>query len=365
MVEAIDAVTAKNRTVWGRSNVSLCDVGFCSVGVDEGWELCQRDAQGRPLPNRTSFPDFPALVAHAHSKAVRIGWYLNGCKCKEKEATQKTYEGDIAALAAYQFDSIKLDDCGPHKNFSLYAELMRKSGRNFTIEVHNPSAGSCQGGDHSTCPTRTWCPFNFFRTSHDINSSPQSWVKNLQSTTAFQKWDAPLSQPSCWAYPDMLEVGRVTEPSPGTFLSWNRAHFGAWCVTSSPLILGLELTDAALQPILDVIGNSEAIAVNQQWAGHPGALVSHTVAEGGMVQLWAKPQLGGAVAALVINNSPKTASFDVNFKVLNVSGGTAMVRDIWKQRDLGKFQNHMLARVAPYDSAFLHITPSPSLQAVV
>ena len=24
----------------------------------------------------------------------------------------------------------------------------------------------------------------------------------------------------------------------GTFYSWNRAHFGAWCIVSSPLILG-------------------------------------------------------------------------------------------------------------------------------
>ena len=107
----------------------------------------------------------------------------------------------------------------------------------------------------------------------------------------------------------MLEVGRVNEPSPGTFTSWNRAHFGAWCaaparrparrarpcpstfcaprfapsrppparcrlphlarspparcITSAPLILGLELTDAKLEPILDIIGNAEAIAINQ------------------------------------------------------------------------------------------------------
>lgn len=71
----------------------------------------------------------------------------------------------------------------------------------------------------------------------------------------------------------MLEVGRVVEPSRGTFHAWNRAHFGAWCVVSAPLILGLRLGDADLAPILDVIANKEAIAVNQAWAGHPGGLV--------------------------------------------------------------------------------------------
>jgi len=45
-------------------------------------------------------------------------------------------------------------------------------------------------------------------------------------------------------------------------------------VVSAPLILGLDITQQALlEPIIDVITNHEAIAVNQEWAGHPGALV--------------------------------------------------------------------------------------------
>lgn len=65
----------------------------------------------------------------------------------------------------------------------------------------------------------------------------------------------------------MLEVGRVQGS-----LEWNRAHFGAWCIVSAPLILGLELTKAKLDPIIDIITNTEAIAVNQAWAGHPVCL---------------------------------------------------------------------------------------------
>ena len=39
----------------------------------------------------------------------------------------------------------------------------------------------------------------------------------------------------------MLEVGLVEGP-----LSWNRAHFGGWAVSSSPLVLGADLSDSAL-----------------------------------------------------------------------------------------------------------------------
>ena len=56
MLDAARALVAKNRTVAGQSApVSLCDLGYCSVGVDEGWEGCgqgvngtQHDAQGLP-----------------------------------------------------------------------------------------------------------------------------------------------------------------------------------------------------------------------------------------------------------------------------------------------------------------------------
>jgi alpha-galactosidase len=65
----------------------------------------------------------------------------------------------------------------------------------------------------------------------------------------------------------------MTEPVPNKVFSWNRAHFGAWCIISAPLILGLPLSDASLAPVLNFIGNAEAIAINQAWAGHPGLLV--------------------------------------------------------------------------------------------
>ena len=68
-----------------------------------------------------------------------------------------------------------------------------------------------------------------------------------------------------------LEVGRIT----GGSFAWSRAHFGAWCIVSAPLILGLDLTDTAtVASIIPFISNPEAIAINQNWAGHPGRLAA-------------------------------------------------------------------------------------------
>ena len=55
MLAAADAIVAKNRTVAGHpSPVSLCDLGYCSVGVDVRRKFSQRRRWwgGRALPAR-------------------------------------------------------------------------------------------------------------------------------------------------------------------------------------------------------------------------------------------------------------------------------------------------------------------------
>ena len=59
----------------------------------------------------------------------------------------------------------------------------------------------------------------------------------------------------------MLQVGNLPT------VEQNRAHFGAWCVISAPLYLGFDLRNRSLvDAMMPIIGNAEAIAVNQQYA---------------------------------------------------------------------------------------------------
>merc|ERR1712232_1276568 len=74
------------------------------------------------------------------------------------------------------------------------------------------------------------CPYNFYRTSYDIVPAFYSMFYNLQSTKPYLG-DPPLSRPGAWAYPDMMEVGRMPN------VTDDRTHFGAWCIISAPLIL--------------------------------------------------------------------------------------------------------------------------------
>jgi hypothetical protein len=232
IADVIDALTAKNRTVKGwDGKVSIADLGYTAAGIDEGWEgTCalhwptatpppsdssalwcagcglgvngtQHYLNGTPATNSKLFPDMKGLVDYGHKAGLKMGWYFNGCGCIEKRMPASgwdiVYEGDIQALADMGWDGVKFDGCGRMCNMTMYASLMNKTGKTFAIE--NCHWGDCTSNDASSCPTRDWCPFNWYRVSGDSNNDVGTWYKNLQGTIKFQDWDEPLSQPGCWA----------------------------------------------------------------------------------------------------------------------------------------------------------------------
>ena len=61
---------------------------------------------------------------------------------------------------------------------TYYAVLMNATGHTFAVE--NCHWGACgadkwyHNPDGASCPTETWCPFNWYRTSGDINNRVDS-----------------------------------------------------------------------------------------------------------------------------------------------------------------------------------------------
>jgi hypothetical protein len=89
------------------------------------------------------------------------------------------------------------------------------------------------------------CPMNLFRTGGDMRAQWPLMLRRLQTVAPWLR----LSKPGCWGYLDMLEVGNPPggtgeQPSFENTHSW-RAHFGAWAINSSPLILSFDLSNAS------------------------------------------------------------------------------------------------------------------------
>lgn len=169
----------------------------------------------------------------------------------------------------------------------------------------------------------------------------------------------------------MVGVGESARtPGVGKPLSvaeW-RSHFGAWAVNSSPLILSFDLAnETVLDSVWPFVTNMEAIAVNQAWAGHPGAVLpldeSGGVAVGSHnASAWAKPLPGGGVAVVLVNMR-EAGAIDVDLAVPSALSPalppTASVRDVWAHADAGAAVAGTFAvrGLEPHDSRFLVFKP--------
>jgi alpha-galactosidase len=375
---------------------SLCDLGYCDVGLDDNWQACgspqaapgmkYHDAQGNPIVNLNRFPDFKAMTSYAHSMNLTSGWYGNNCicsdHCKGTDECEMQMKQDVAALIKYDFDAWKLDGCGGETDLATINKYIKAAGKPIMVE-------NCHWGSKypfkpdKTVPPEEGCPWNFYRSSGDVRASYGSILHNLG--TVYHLESANLSYPGCWAYPDMLQVGCSHGPGgkndPGLTAEETRTHFGAWAIVSSPLTLSHDVNDAAMTAkIWPVISNKEALAVSQAYVGESGTMfkqssemLSFTDAyieategeepiDAPAFQYLYKPlEAGGAkTAVLLMNSGDDAASLTVNFgDIPGVKCTKCDVRDIWAHKDLGSFTTSYTATsVASHDAAFYVITPS-------
>lgn len=93
-----DALVKKRPSPWTNSEVSLADLGFSRLGIDDGWQACGTGWQdsfhaedGTPLVNGTRFPDLKQLVAYGNAAGLVVDWY------EARRPVSRTDRGDAAA----------------------------------------------------------------------------------------------------------------------------------------------------------------------------------------------------------------------------------------------------------------------------
>lgn len=325
------------------------------------------------LPNPPPRPAAPSFQ----------GWYQNNCKCnggeKWRTYTARDYDADAAFVVAGGFGGVKVDGCGPMRDVSQVAARLL---------AHKVLLEDCLDQDHDpargywTPPTlhdlfndsvsADGCPANLYRVCEDIPPTFLGTVYNLNKLSPYL--DAGASRPGCWAYPDMLQVGNLRGPR--AFVE-SRSHFAAWCVTSSPLVLGFDLTSQALEAMWPILSNRRMLAINQAWHGQPGRNVLNSSAYfmaptahgagaklGPAVrypewQVWAKPQAEGRVAVLFLNLADRPADASIELSALSL-GARARGVDVYSGAAVAFEGRLAFSKVAPHDSVLLLLGPGAS-----
>jgi alpha-galactosidase len=93
------------------------------------------------------------------------------------------------------------------------------------------------------------------------------------------------------------------------------------------------------------------IDVDQDALGRPG----RRVAKDGALEVWARDLEGGSLAVGLFNRGTRDARVTARWSELGLSG-PPIVRDLWRQKDLGTFAAEFTALVAPHGVVLVRLS---------
>ncbi len=314
----------------------LDKLGYDYVNVDDCWMAGTRDAGGNLQPDPGRFPGgIKALADYVHADHLKFGIYESAgtATCGGLPGSLGHESADANAFAAWGVDLLKYDNCNGDslpigQRYQAMGDALKATGRAIVYSLCSWGTGT---------PWSTFGPpsgGSQWRTTFDIgnvwsNGSSVSRMGVMEILDSqLQSGAAQYAGPSRWNDMDMLEVGNTPNPpgEPGMSPAEQRSHFSLWALLNSPLILGNDLT-AMSADTKAIIGNSEVVAVDQDWGGASARLVSGA---GAALQVWAKPMSDGSVAVVLLNRSGASATISTTAAQLGL--GTAAsysLKDLW------------------------------------
>jgi hypothetical protein len=173
----------------------------------------------------------------------------------------------------------------------------------------------------------------------------------------------PPGSPGHWRELGMLDLGWI---GPDSALHPSRlspdeqmTQLSLWCLLAAPLRLGCDLN--RLDPFtLSLLTNDEVLALDQDALGRAAALI----AQNDTVQTWARPLADGSIAVGFFNLGADPGAGAIAWSDLELTG-PQLVRDLWRQRNLGLYAERFDAPVTPHGVFLFRIRPAtaPGLPA--
>lgn len=326
----------------------LKDAGYQYVNIDDGF-FGYRDERGYMVPHPERFPKGPegmrALVDHIHSLGLKAGIYSDA----GDNTCGSSYNHDLNGLGAglyghdvvdaeryfneWDFDFIKLDYCGG-QNLKLDPEERYREIRRVidSVATRHIRINVCRWNFPGT-----WV--NGIGDSWRISADIRPVWKSIKYIVGKNLYLSAYAGNGNYNDMDMLAVGYNIKPSPfweeGLGLSYTEeeAHFGIWCIMSSPLLLGCDI-EYIPEETMKIITNPELIAINQDRLG----LQAHVVQHVGETYVFAKDILekwGNTRAVALYNPADTSMRFTLTPEEIEMTG-ILTVRDLNLNADLGE-----------------------------
>ena len=374
-----DAVDQQKVLRSARALVSsgLVNHGWTYVNIDDTWQG-QRTGKDGALQSNAKFPDMKALCTELHTMGLKAGIYstpwvtsyasyaggsadqADGSWSKEALGGEKGHHhgkysftsADANQWAAWGFDYLKYDwypNDVPHT--AEMSAALRASGRDIVFSLSNAAPI-----EHAA----DWARLaNSWRTTGDIwdrwGTDGEFWHFGVSEIGFSQERWAPTAGPGHWNDPDMLVVGQVGwgHPHPSRLTPDEQyTHMSLWALLSSPLLIGCDMSQLD-DFTKSLLSNDEVLDVNQDPLGKPAGRISMN----GTVQVWARSLEDGSKAVGLFNLGDQPASVSVSWQELGIKG-PQIVRDLWRQKDLGSFAEKFEATVPSHGVVLVKIRPA-------
>ena len=345
----------------------LKEAGYRYVNIDDGF-FGYRDERGYMVPHPERFPKGPegmrTLVDHIHSLGLKAGIYSDA----GDNTCGSSYNHDLNGLGAglyghdvvdaeryfneWDFDFIKLDYCGG-QNLKLDPEERYREIRRVidSVATRHIRINVCRWNFPGT-----WV--NGIGDSWRISADIRPVWKSIKYIVGKNLYLSAYAGNGNYNDMDMLAVGYNIKPSPfweeGLGLSYTEeeAHFGIWCIMSSPLLLGCDI-EYIPEETMKIITNPELIAINQDRLG----LQAHVVQHVGETYVFAKDILekwGNTRAVALYNPADTSMRFTLTPEEIEMTG-TLTVRDLNLNADLGECSSIEMT-LPPHSAKVLNVS---------
>lgn len=359
--------------------------GWTYVNIDDGWQ----GVRGGPLnaiQSNSKFPDMKALGDTLHGMGLKFGIYSTPWR--------GTYEGHIGGSSDNTdgtYDWIKSGDHNEFYRISADASQWEKKRRtNYRMGQHSFAESDAKqwalwGVDYlkydwhpldiphvremsevlkatgrdivyslsNSADVRTGTELaqlaNAWRTTGDITDT---WRSMSANGFTQDKW-AAFQGPGHFNDPDMLVVGKVGwgNPHPTRLTPDEQySHISLWALLSAPLLIGCDL--AQLDDFtIGLLTNDEVLEINQDALGTQAV----RVVKERDVEVFAKVLEDGSMAVGLFNRGLFPATGKISWTDLKLPAGPHRVRDTWRQKDIGVFDEAFSTPLPPHGVSLVRI----------
>ncbi|MCD8181554.1 MAG: alpha-galactosidase [Firmicutes bacterium] len=348
MKEQIDALVS----------TGLSDYGYDYINMDDGF-FGGRDENGVLKIHAERFPNGVKVIAdYAHKKGLKAGIYSdagdNTCgfyydgegKNGEKVGLYGYEKRDLEMyLEEWGFDFIKVDWCGGvrlgldeeeqyGKIGKIIDEIRERTGRTIVYNICRwqfPGAWAAQVAD-------SW------RTGADIVPNFKSVIHQIDNIKGLRKYCGPGHINDL----DMMQLGN------GMSEEEERTHFAMWCMMSTPLMIGCDLTRIS-DSTLNILKNKELIEINQDSACLQAYAVKDFTDNSGELlgEIWIKDlgkKSSSKKAVAFLNRSDAPLDMELKLSEAGLTGEIISVRDVCLHEDMPR-ENKIARRINPRGAA--------------